>query len=147
MDTTTFRITYKLTRGAPRAAMLVEAADVSAALTKLSEFLGGVCPWSIYAVELHPAHPAGVMSTAATAWTFDGYWRAVIGDMTADAAVEAFDLGGGDFRGFSEWLGATEYEAWRAGGLPGDLCDAWGAFHDKAARMLMDAAHAVHGAA
>ena len=74
------------------------------------------------------------------AWTFDGYWTTVIGDMDAGAACAAFDLEAGDLRGFSEWLGEAERTAWIAGGLDGDMADAWGAHHDRAARMLQSAA-------
>jgi hypothetical protein len=77
-----------------------------------------------------------------TAWTFDAYWTTVIGDIDAASAVATFDLVPGDFRGFSEWLGTAELEAWRVGGLSGDMADAWGEHHDKAARALMDAANA-----
>jgi hypothetical protein len=81
------------------------------------------------------------------AWTFDGYWTAVVGDVDAAGAVDQNDLVPGDFRGFSEWLGAAECAAWADGGGEGDMGDAWGTFHHKAARMLMDAANAKDGAA
>jgi hypothetical protein len=82
-------------------------------------------------------------STTSATWTFEGYWNTVMGDRSAEQVVAEFDLAGpGPLSEFSEWLGAAEAEAWRVGGLDGDMADAWGAFHDRAARELQAAANA-----
>ena len=69
-------------------------------------------------------------------WTFDGYWRTVLGlGSAADIATE-FDLA---VDGLDEWLGHAEAEAWAMGGEDGDLPEAWAGFHARALEALQDA--------
>jgi hypothetical protein len=69
------------------------------------------------------------------------YWNAVIGQ-DAEHAVRAFDLVPGDMRGFEEWVGEAQAEAFRQGFDADDLVDiGWCA--RRAARDLKDAADAI----
>ncbi len=72
-----------------------------------------------------------------TSWDFDGYWNAVLGDKrdAEDVCVE-FNLDPRDRRGLDEWLGAAEAEAWRVGGLGGDMPKSWWAHHTQALDAL-----------
>lgn len=65
-------------------------------------------------------------------WTYGGYVASVLGVSGADGAVLEHDLDTSDRRGLDEWLGVAEVEAWRVGGLGGDLPEEWAGFHARA---------------
>ena len=67
-----------------------------------------------------------------TAWTYDGYWTAVLGMRNADEVRAEFGLDVSDRRGLDEWLSLAEVEAWRIGGEGGDLPEEWRVFHTRA---------------
>jgi len=81
-------------------------------------------------------------TTTPSAWSYEGYWNAVLGDRrSAEQVVAEFELVG---EGLDEWLGTAEAEAARVGGLR-ELPDEWSDFHAQALEELeevIDAADA-----
>jgi hypothetical protein len=71
------------------------------------------------------------------AWTYDGYWAAVLGACRGPAMVLfEFGLDAKDRRGLDEWLGEEEAEAWRVGGHGGELPEEWSTYHAQALAAL-----------
>ena len=80
----------------------------------------------------------GVRMAMAT-WTYEGYWATVLGaTRTAEMVVVDFDLSPADRRGLDEWLGTAEVEAWRVGGLGGELPAEWAGHHATALAELAE---------
>ncbi len=61
-------------------------------------------------------------------WTYEGYWRTVIGD--------GFSPDPDTRQGLDEWLGAAEAEAWDQGGR-GEMPPEWAEHHVRALDALV----------
>jgi hypothetical protein len=72
-------------------------------------------------------------------WTYEGYWNAVLGVVSASEIVAEHGLVAGDRRGLDEWLGQAEAEAWRVGGQGGRVPSEWAEHHAKALAELVEA--------
>lgn len=73
---------------------------------------------------------------ATTKWTFAGYWNTVLGNISAAAALESYDMRSGDRQGLSTWLGEAEEAAWLAGRQGGKVPGEWADFHEKALDLI-----------
>lgn len=99
--------------------------------------------WTDYLESDHVRSIVDSAALSAPAWSFDGYWNVVVGaNRNASDAVREFDLAPGDDSGFSEWLSEAESIAWTAGGHSGEpVPEEWTEYHDRAVRLLADAAN------
>ena len=74
-------------------------------------------------------------TTTETAWTFEGYWNAVLGsNRSAEDVVREFDLDSSDRVGLDKWLGEAEGEAAAMGGI--EIPPEWAGFHGRALKDL-----------
>lgn len=80
------------------------------------------------------------MSHTERAWTFDGYWNVVCGPAcTAKDFVDHFDLAGAPDDQLEHALRAAEAEAWRQGGLEGEIPASWAGYRTRALEALQAA--------